>query len=157
MYRKGTWITIVLIIFHELTGINAIRLYSNTMFRQMGLSNPRLGTFMTGIAGLLGTLTSIAILNKVGRRRLLITGHILIGICHTLVGIFAFYNFSLWVCIMVVTFIYTYQVSNGSLIWLYTSEVVVDTALGLCIFTLWGTVLLLSLTTNFMMESALRP
>lgn len=108
MYRKGTWVTIVLIIFHELTGINAILLYSNTMFRQMGLENPRLGTYMTGIAGVLGLATAIAIMHKVGRRNLLISGHILMGLCHTLVGIFAFYNISTWVCVMVVTFIYTF-------------------------------------------------
>ena len=30
-YRKGTWITVILIIFHELAGSNAISLYSNTM------------------------------------------------------------------------------------------------------------------------------
>lgn len=108
MYRKGTILVLILIVFHELTGINAILLYSNTMFKQMGLANPRLGTYFTGIAGLLGLITAIVILNKIGRRNLLIVGHILMGLCHTLVGIFAFYGVSLWVCIMVVSFIYTY-------------------------------------------------
>lgn len=108
MYRKATWTTIVLIIFHELTGINAIMLYSNTMFKQMGMENPRVGTYMIGIAGLLGMAIAIAILNKIGRRNLLITGHVLMGLCHSLVGIFAFFNVSLWVCIMVVSFIFTY-------------------------------------------------
>ena len=31
-YRKGTWIAAILIIFHELSGINVIFLYSNTIF-----------------------------------------------------------------------------------------------------------------------------
>lgn len=50
MYRRGTWITLILIIFHELTGINAILLFSNTMFKQTGLENPRNGTYLLGIA-----------------------------------------------------------------------------------------------------------
>lgn len=95
------------------------------------------------------------ILKKVGRRNLLIVGHFLMASCHFLVGWFAYENFSLWVAIMMMCFILTYQITNGPVIWLYTSEVVVDTALGVCIFTLWGTVLVLSLTTNFLMNSAL--
>ena len=34
-YRKATWVNIAYIIFHELTGINVIMLYSNQMFKQM--------------------------------------------------------------------------------------------------------------------------
>jgi len=33
IYAKGTWIVVVLIIFHELSGINIILLYSNTIFK----------------------------------------------------------------------------------------------------------------------------
>jgi hypothetical protein len=50
MYRKGTWIILIVIIFHELTGINAIMLYSNTMFVKTGLKNPRLGTYFLGVS-----------------------------------------------------------------------------------------------------------
>ena len=34
-YRKATWVNIGYIIFHELTGINVIMLYSNQMLHQM--------------------------------------------------------------------------------------------------------------------------
>ncbi|CDW74001.1 sugar transporter family protein [Stylonychia lemnae] len=156
-YRKGTILVIILIIFHELTGINAILLYSNTMFKQMGLQKPRLGTYGLGVAQLFGLGIAIWMLKKVGRRLLLITGHFLMATCHLLIGIFAYQNMSIWVAVMMISFIMTYQITNGPVIWLYTSEVVVDTALGACIFTLWGTVLVLSLTTNFLMNSALRP
>ena len=34
-YRKATWVNIGYIIFHELTGINVIMLYSTTMLKHM--------------------------------------------------------------------------------------------------------------------------
>ena len=34
-YRRATWVNVGYIIFHELTGINVIGLYSTTMFREM--------------------------------------------------------------------------------------------------------------------------
>jgi hypothetical protein len=42
---------------------------------------------------------------------------------------------------------------NGSIIWVYSAEVAVDTALGICILVLWTWVLILSLTTNYLMEA----
>jgi hypothetical protein len=45
---------------------------------------------------------------------------------------------------------------NGAIVWVYTAEVVVDSALGLCIMVLWLFVLLLSLTTNYMMSGFLK-
>lgn len=35
MYRKSTWVNMGYIVFHELTAINVINLYSNQMFKQM--------------------------------------------------------------------------------------------------------------------------
>lgn len=108
MYRKATWITLIIIIFHELTGINAIMLYSNTMFKKTGLENPRIGTYFLGIAGLLGLAIAILILKKIGRRTLLIGGHFIMAFCHALVGVFAFYNISLWVVVWMTAFILFY-------------------------------------------------
>jgi len=108
MYRKGTWITLIIIIFHELTGINAIMLYSNTMFKKTGLENPRIGTYFLGIAGLLGLAIAVLILKKVGRKTLLVSGHIIMAFCHTLVGVFAFYNISMWVVVWMTAFILFY-------------------------------------------------
>jgi hypothetical protein len=44
---------------------------------------------------------------------------------------------------------------NGSLCWVYCSETVVDSALGLCVGSLFGTILILSLTLNYLMASSL--
>ena len=55
---------------NELTGINAIMLYSNTMFKKTGLENPRIGTYFLGIAGsyrLSPMVGSVAPYHNIGR------------------------------------------------------------------------------------------
>ena len=58
---------------------------------------------------------------------------------------------------MMILFISIYVITNGPIIWLYVSEIVSDTALGLCLFVLWSVILLLSFFTSPLMDSALHP
>lgn len=77
------------------------------------------------------------------------------AICHFMIAMFDRKGNSLGVLIMMSIFLAVYQIANGTVIWIYTSEIAVDSALGICILFLWGTVLVLSLTVNFLMESSL--
>lgn len=155
VYKRGTWVTVILIIFHELTGINSIMMYSTVMFRNMGSISPKAGAYYLAAATLLGLTLAIPAIRYIGRRWLLIVGHVIMAIFHVLIGVFTVQNLTTETVLFMVLFIITYQISNGPVIWLYVSEVVVDSALGLCIFTLYGTILILSLTTNFLISSAL--
>lgn len=76
---------------------------------------------------------------------------------HISIAIFDIKHNDWGVLISMIAFLSIYQIANGPVIWLYSSEVVVDTALSICLLFLWGTVLLLSLTFNFLMDSALGP
>lgn len=160
LYRKATWITIGLVIFHELAGSNAISLYSNTMLQEMSSDGagftPRSGSYMIGVSGCVAAGSAAVFIKIFKRRQLLVAGHILMALCHFAIAIFDIERNDWGVLIMMIAFIGVYQISNGPVIWLYSNEVVVDTALAICILFLWGTVLLLSLTFNFLMESALK-
>jgi Sugar (and other) transporter len=87
----------------------------------------------------------------------LITGFVIIGFCHLFVSIFAATSSDRAVIFMMIVFITTYVITNGPIIWLYVSEIVVDAALGVCLFVLWSVILLLSLFTSPLMESFLHP
>lgn len=52
-------------------------------------------------------------------------------------------------------FIIALQMSNGTLIWIYCSEICTDSALGLCIFILMGMLVLQSLTSLSIMHSSI--
>ncbi len=157
VYKRGTWTTIILIIFHELTGINSIMMFSTIMFRQMGSISPKAGSYYISVANLVGYVFALPAIRYIGRRWLLIGGHLAMALFHGLVGYCVVNQYNIEVVLFMVLFIMTYEIANGPVIWLYVSEVVVDSALGICIFTLYGTILVLSLTTNFLMSSALQP
>lgn len=53
---------------------------------------------------------------------------------------------------MILCFLVIYQIFNGPIIWLYLSEVAVDSALGICFLTLWGSMMLLTLATPYLMD-----
>ena len=162
-YSKSTYIALGVIVFHELTGENAILLYSTEMFKRMASHqdgyalSPREGTILVGAFYLLAHIPAIYFIKKLNRRVLLIWGHVLIAICHLMIGIFATTTYDSGVIAMVTIFMMIYVVTNGPIIWLYVSEIVVDAALGVCLFILWSVILLLSLFTSPLMESFLRP
>ena len=61
-YRQATWVNIGYIIFHELTSINVIMMYSNTLFREMQKPGkvaditPRVGTYLVGVSNAVSSL-----------------------------------------------------------------------------------------------------
>ena len=86
---------------------------------------------------------------------MLVPGHVMMGLCHILIGTFAFLKISTAAFIFIMLFLVIYQISNGTVVWLYCSEIAGDRALGICVFVLWSVILLLTLTSNFLMHSAL--
>ena len=74
---------------------------------------------------------------------------------HLLVAIFTLTNVDYGVLAMICFFLIAYQTSSGPVAWLYAAETCCDVALGVCLQTLWGTVLILSLITEPLMSSAL--
>lgn len=90
-YTRCSWINIINIIFHELTGINVIFLYSNTILAIVcsGASfTPRQGVYMINIVNTFASGISIWTIRTFGRRPLLLWGHSGICITHILIGTF---------------------------------------------------------------------
>jgi hypothetical protein len=74
----------MVMVIHELTGINAILLYSNTIIGDIpGLTiTPRQGTYLVGIFNFLAALCALWTGKAFSRRALFITGHFAMGVCH---------------------------------------------------------------------------
>lgn len=71
--------TMFLVIFHELSGYNAIMMYSNTILTDMFGDNTsgltaRTGTTLIGFTAMLASILAIVILNKFKRRQLIVPG-----------------------------------------------------------------------------------
>lgn len=60
-FSKATFVGICLAIFQQLTGINFIMFYSNTIFASIGFK-PQIVTFLVGTVNFLGTFGGLALL-----------------------------------------------------------------------------------------------
>lgn len=94
-FRNATWANVGYIVFHALTGINVILMYSNTIFENMQdkkkkkrFLTPRVGTYLVGAANAVAALIGTQVVGCFGRRALLITGHIAMAIVHFMTGYF---------------------------------------------------------------------
>ncbi|MGH8112374.1 MAG: sugar porter family MFS transporter, partial [Rhodanobacteraceae bacterium] len=70
------WIGIILSIFQQFVGINVIFYYSSTLWQAVGFSeaNAFQETVITSIINVVVTLVAIALVDRVGRKPLLVTG-----------------------------------------------------------------------------------
>ncbi|KAG2336540.1 monosaccharide importer [Suillus weaverae] len=74
-----TWTGIWLQGWQQLTGINFIFYYGTTFFKQAGISNPFIITIIADVVNTVMTIVGIQLIDRVGRRRLLLIGAI--GMC----------------------------------------------------------------------------
>jgi SP family sugar:H+ symporter-like MFS transporter len=70
------WVGILLSVFQQFVGINVIFYYSSTLWRQVGFTeaDSLIITVLTSVTHIVVTLVAIAVIDKIGRRRLLLIG-----------------------------------------------------------------------------------
>ena len=112
-YTRSSWVNVVMIVFHELTGINVVLMYSSTILENIlgtdpGSFNARQGTYLVAIVNLLSSFTSIFTVRKFGRRTLLLAGHFSIFCAYMLMGTFVITGFNSGVLAMICVFLFVY-------------------------------------------------
>ncbi len=125
-FRKPILYAVLLAMFNQLSGINAILYYAPRIFEMAGFSKQAsfLQPVYVGGANLIFTLLGMSIIDKVGRKTLLITGAIGMIIFLGLTA-FAFNTGSAnhLVILYLVGFIAFFAMSQGAVIWVFISEI----------------------------------
>jgi major inositol transporter-like SP family MFS transporter len=158
-YKKASWINVADITFHELTGINSILIFSNTILATItdgGLS-PRVGTAIIGFVNFASAASAFLVLQRIGRRPLLIWGHTGIAIAHFAIGVMTILAFDWGILVGICVFIIIYELTSGPVAWMYAAETCCDMSLGICMYTLYFVVFILSLVTEPLMNSKMQP
>jgi sugar porter (SP) family MFS transporter len=125
-YGKPIFLAIAIGAFNQLSGINAILYYLNDIFAAAGFSrlSSNLQAVAIGLMNLLATLLGMALIDRVGRKRLLLIGAIGTAICLALVAfIFFTHQHQAMLVWALVAYIGFFAVSQGAVIWVYISEV----------------------------------
>ena len=111
-YVRASWVSIMIIIFSELTGFQAIMLYSNLIFTGIfgddSIISPREGTYLIAAVNFIASFVSIGTVKLAGRRTLLLGGHFTVALCHLLIGIFIIIESCYGVLIMTCVFMFVY-------------------------------------------------
>jgi MFS transporter, SP family, arabinose:H+ symporter len=125
-YRLPIILAVTIGLFNQLSGINAILYYSNSIFAAAGFSqlSGALQSVIIGLINLLATLLGMSLIDKVGRKTLLLVGSIGTALCLAGVAGVFFTNSHqealVWLLAAYITF---FALSQGAVIWVYISEV----------------------------------
>jgi len=125
-YRKPIFLAATIGMFNQLSGINAILYYLNYIFARAGFSrlSADLQSVAIGATNLIFTLLAMTVIDKLGRKKLLLFGSVGTAICLAGVASVFFTNSHQGVLVwLLVAYIAFFAVSQGAVIWVYISEV----------------------------------
>jgi SP family arabinose:H+ symporter-like MFS transporter len=143
-YRKVILMGITIAIFQQITGINAILYYAPEIFKKTGVSaaNASIQTIAIGIFMFLSTLVAIWLVDRTGRKKLLLIGCAVMAVSLIIVALcfqLKFYEFYL-ILIFLLLYIAGFSASLGAVTWVILSEIFPNRIRGVA----------LSLTTLFL-------
>lgn len=125
------FIGIMLSVFQQIVGINAVLYYAPRIFGDMGMDNPMVNTVLMGVVNIAFTLVAIFTVEKIGRKPLLICGSI--GMALGAFGVaFTFGNPALSMLCMISIMLYSacFMFSWGPICWVLIAEIFPNTIRG---------------------------
>jgi SP family arabinose:H+ symporter-like MFS transporter len=129
-YAFSIFLAVSIGMFNQLSGINAILYYLNDIFRHAGFSkvSGNLQAVAIGATNLLFTVIAMSVIDRIGRKKLLLIGSV--GTAACLAGVAAIFfsgryqNLLVWLLVGYIAF---FAFSQGAVIWVYLSEVFPNT------------------------------
>jgi hypothetical protein len=125
-YRLPIFLAVSIGMFNQLSGINAILYYMNDIFLAGGFSamSGNVQAVLVGAMNLVATMLAMTVIDKLGRKTLLLVGSV--GTAACLVGVASIFflkqhqSYLVW---LLVAYIFFFAISQGAVIWVYISEV----------------------------------
>jgi MFS transporter, SP family, arabinose:H+ symporter len=126
IYMKPIMLALLIGMFNQLSGINAILYYLNDIFAYAGFSkvSGNIQAVSIGAMNLAATVFAMTLIDRIGRKRLLLIGSVGTALC--LGGVAAIFrthehlNLLVWLLVGYIAFFAT---SQGAVIWVYIGEV----------------------------------
>jgi MFS transporter, SP family, xylose:H+ symportor len=144
---------VLLSVFQQFVGINAVLYYAPLMFHNMGASTDSalLQTVVVGGANLIFTVIAILTVDSLGRKPLLIIGALIMTVAMTALGfLFNARAVGMGALIAVVVYIAGFALSWGPVVWVLLSEMFPNSikgkAMGLAVAAQWLANLFVSLS-----------
>ena len=131
-FRRAVGLGIGLQMIQQLAGVTIIITYAPRIFRLAGfteVSQQLWGTVLCGTTHLIAVLLAILFLDKLGRKPIMYTGFIIMGLAMASLGTLfnldpiAHHDLGIAVVISMLVFCFGFAISAGSVIWVLCSEI----------------------------------
>jgi sugar porter (SP) family MFS transporter len=125
-HRLPIFLAVTIGMFNQLAGINAILYYLPAIFMHAGFSkvSGNLQAVAVGATNLIFTVIAMSVIDKLGRKKLLLIGAAGTAVC--LAGVAAIFftlRHQAWLLWLLITYIAFFAFSQGAVIWVYLGEV----------------------------------
>jgi len=125
------FIGIMLSVFQQAVGINAVLYYAPRIFGDMGMTNPMVNTVVMGVVNILFTLVAVFTVEKLGRKPLLICGSI--GMAVGAFGValtFGHEGMGMITMLSIMVYAASFMFSWGPICWVLIAEIFPNTIRG---------------------------
>lgn len=126
-YRAIIIIGIMVAVFSQVTGINSILYYAPMIFKKMGSQTDTalLQTLCVGVTNFAFTFAAISLMDKIGRKKLFITGNIIMAAALLIAALCFHYQYLNPYIILpaIMLFIAGFASAVGPTTWVYLSEI----------------------------------
>jgi SP family arabinose:H+ symporter-like MFS transporter len=125
-YSRILWLGFLIAFFNQLSGINFVLYYAPQILEQAGLGGAEslFNSISIGIVNLIFTFIGVRLLDKLGRKQLIIIGSIGYIISLVMVGIcFQMELSATLLLIFICTFVASHAIGQGAVIWVFLSEI----------------------------------
>ena len=134
IYLKPISVAFLVAMFNQFSGINAILYYAPRIFELSGLSNAdsMFQSILIGLTNGVFTILGMVLIDRVGRKKLLITGSLGMSVCLALIAkTFYSQSFSGYgLLITLLVYIMFFAFSTGAVIWVLIAEIFPNTIRG---------------------------
>lgn len=154
-HRKMMFLGSFIALLRQFCGINAIFLFSTILFNMMGNTEmtSRLMTLSMGVFQFVASFTAMHTVDKFGRKAMMVIGTFGMGL--SLVSIVVAYRYELGIPLMLASlllFNVTFQISLGTVFWVYITEIMIERAIGVVFFLNWFGFITVVFTLPYMLK-----
>ena len=140
---------VILAMCQQLSGFNAIILYSNQIFSnnevgKTGEEKARFGTLLYGIANFLFSFVGIFFLRVYGRKKLWLIGLSIMAVALACFVLFLAINIYYALIGAIIVSAFGFNIAVGPVVWIYLPEILPPKGLGIAVFFNWVIIVLIS-------------
>ncbi|WP_194777905.1 sugar porter family MFS transporter [Pararhodonellum marinum] len=159
--RLALWVGVFLALFSQITGINAIIYFAPEIFKSVGFATESAfqQTMAIGLVNMVFTFVALWLIDKSGRKKLLLWGVGGMAVCLLGVGLCFYFDITQgpWLLIFILGFMACFSSSLGPIPWVIISEIFPTksrgVAMSFCTVVLWLGVVLITQLTPMLLNS----